>query len=274
VNLRFNYVTPTYFDLMQIPMLAGRSFQDGDPSVAIINESAAHRLFPDANPIGRHIAWRTVKPETEIVGVVKDAKYSGIRQQTPAMVYVPARESNPFEPSLHIRTAGEPRRLVPLIRREAAALDPSVTIFNVKTLEEQVDQSITGERMSASVSSLLSLLALLLAAVGLYGVIAFTVVRRTREIGIRMALGASRESVIAGVLRRTAPLVGIGIVCGAAVSAACGHLVESLLYGVHPNDSAAYFTVIAAVLFVSAAAAMVPALRAARVDPMVALRQD
>jgi predicted permease len=276
MNVRFNYVVGDYFSLMRIPIVAGRGFlpaeMSPDARVVVINETMARHFFPGSNPIGRRLAWRSRTPDTEIVGIVKDSKYTNLRAASPRLVYAPM--VSPFEPAIHIRTAGDPATVAQQLRHEVAALDPQLVVFGVSTLEEKVESSIGQERLATALSGVSGILALFLSGLGLYGVIAFSVGRRTREIGIRMALGAQRDTVALLVLRQLFGLVAIGLIAGVAASIGLTRFVSSLLYGVTPGDKVAEGVAVLLTVIIAAFAGALPAYRAMRVDPLAALRHD
>jgi ABC-type antimicrobial peptide transport system permease subunit len=210
----------------------------------------------------------------EIIGVVKDAKYFGIREATESMIYVPAWRDGAGGRTLCLRTTGRPERVVAAVRREAAALDPAIPVLQTLTLADQFDNNIAQERMLTTLGGFFGALALLLAAVGLYGVMAHAVARRVREIGIRMALGARAAEVLWLILRETLLMVGIGALIGIPAALALTRLLETFLYGLTPQDplSIAASTII--LIAITALAGYIPARRATRVDPMIALRYE
>jgi len=272
-----NSVSPRYFETLRMPLLLGRSFTARDtktaPKVAIVNQAFARRFFSSSSAVGRHFGVGDLN-NIEIVGIVRDGKYKDVREQTPNLVYLPF-EQNPDQPmTLCVRTVGDPAKVAGAIRREVRAVDANVPIYNVRTLETQLDESLSQERLVATLSGWFGAFAMLLAAMGLYGVLAYSVTRRTNEIGLRMALGAERGGVIWMVLREALLLVGMGIAIGVPIALALARSVTSLLYGLKPTDpltiSAAAITLFA----VATVASYLPARRAARVDPMVALRYE
>lgn len=283
-----NAVSPGFFSAMGIPLRKGREFDtrddrvlpapDGWPyRVAVVNETFVQRYFKGANPLGRHIGIGT-NPGTampiEIVGVAKDTRYTGIREDARPQVFVPYRQTAMENITMYVRTAQDPDVVMQSIRRAVAALDPRVPIYGVTTMEDLVERSVVNERLIAGLSVTLSTIATLLAVVGLYGVIAYTVTRRTREIGIRMALGALGSQIARGVLREAGMLVVVGLGLGFGAAWWLGRYVQSQLYGVTPADPATIALAAAALAAVGVVAALVPARRAARVSPMSALRED
>jgi predicted permease len=283
-DMRINWtqVYPNSFATLGIPLLAGRDFgsQDsgGVEKVAVINESMARRFFGAENPLGRRFGFALPfrSGEIEIIGVVKDAKYKNLRETGRPMFYLPFSQAGTGygQMTLVVRTAGNPLLIAAAVQREARALDPAMPMFQAETLAAQVDASLVQERLVATLSSVFSLLALLLACIGLYGVMAYDVARRTHEIGIRMALGASARRVVQLVLGETLRLVGIGVVIGLGVALAATRLVKSLLFGLQPHDPLIIGVAVFVLLAVAAVAGYLPARRASRVDPMMALRHD
>ncbi|HKO04401.1 MAG TPA: ABC transporter permease [Candidatus Acidoferrales bacterium] len=271
-------VSPGYFKTLGIPMLAGRDFTDQDtagaPKAAIINETMAHYFFKDANPIGRKIGLDNV-PDTEIVGLVKDSKYSNLREDGVRHMYMPTmQQERLYDLTLAVRTSGDPRAAVDLVRATTSRVDPHLPLYGVTTLEAQIDVSLTAERMIAWLSILFGMLATLLSAIGLYGVVAFSAERRTREIGIRIALGALPGDVLDLVLRQMGYIVAVGLTLGAAAALVVSRVVGSMLYGVRPMEPVVYLLAGFVLAASAALAAYLPARRATRVDPVVALRHE
>jgi putative ABC transport system permease protein len=276
----FNIVGPDYFVMMRIRLLHGREFSQTDtttaPQVVIINETAARRFWPDQSPIGRRLILGRAPDEEvrEIVGVVKDSKYRRLNEESRPAMYVPFAQDYRANMALHIRTVGEPGAMLAAVRREVQALDASLPLYNIKTLEEQKSGSLYTSRMAATLLTVFGLLALSLAAVGLYGVMTYAVNRRRREIGIRLALGAQGHDVLRQVLVEGMTIVTIGMALGLGGAVAMTRLVEGFLYGVTVTDPVSFAG--AALLLVSVAllANYLPARRASRTDPMAALRWD
>jgi predicted permease len=277
-----NTVTPDYFRTFGIGLVRGRLFTNQDTSsstrVAIINESVARAYFGNGDPVGQRIAYGS-KPNPAraltVVGVVRDARHA-LRQTPPRMVYQPLAQilEPPEALTAAIRTTRDPAPWVPLVRSEVRALTTEVAVMWVRTMRQQIAAATTTERLLATLSTAFAVLALLLACVGLYGVISYDVVSHTREIGIRLALGADQSAVLAGVLRPTVMLIAAGLGTGLIAAAMTSTLVEGLLFGLTPRDPAT-LTVTATMLAVSALlAGYLPARRASRIDPTVALRAE
>jgi predicted permease len=275
-------VTPGYFQTMELPLLLGRDFtpsevggKPGDfPKFAVINETMARFYFGQTNPLGRRFGWgdpaRTVKYDTEIVGVVKDANYGNLRGQTRSLIYFPSQGEN----LLVVRAAGTPAALLSTIRQEIQAVDKNLEIPSIRTVPQLLDQALVQEGLLAKLSSFFGLLALLLACIGLYGVMSYDVARRTPEIGLRMALGAPDATVLRMVLRETLWLVVIGLLFGMAAALLATKLIESLLFGLAATDPLTLTLAALLLLAVATITGWLPARRAARVDPLIALRQE
>jgi ABC-type antimicrobial peptide transport system permease subunit len=210
----------------------------------------------------------------EIVGVVRDSRYTGIREDPRPQIFFPYRQATMENITFYVRTSGRPEAVMQTLRKEVAARDPLLPIFAVSTLDDRVARSVVNERLIAGLSAVLGGIATLLAVVGLYGVIAYTVTRRTREIGIRMALGAGGAQIAGGVLREAGVLVVVGLCLGLAAAWWLGRYVQSQLYGVTPADPATIAIAAAALTAVAALAAFMPARRASLISPMSALRED
>jgi predicted permease len=274
-------VAPGYFDLMKIPLLAGRDFnlQDDhshDPlqPVMIVNQEFVRRFVPTGEAIGRKVhgwgAWFT------IVGVVKDIKYFQFNESPIPYFYVPARQIYRPEDggTFYVRTKGSVEQAIVALRREAMALDPAVPVFNTISLNESVGGALFGQRIAASLLSVLAGSALLLAAIGLFGVMAYSVAQRTNEIGIRVTLGAQRKDVLRLVARASLQFALAGLAVGAIVALGLTRLVGTMLVHVSPSDPATYILVGAFTILIALAATAIPARRAMQVDPMVALRHE
>ncbi|HEV2689371.1 MAG TPA: FtsX-like permease family protein, partial [Bryobacteraceae bacterium] len=278
-SILVNDISPRFLETAGIALLAGRDFGKQDvptsPAGAIINEAAARYFFGSENPIGKRV--RLGRQEgVEIIGLAKDSKYRSLREETPRTAYLDfdQQERANSERTLYVRTVRDPIQLAAAVRREVQAIDKDLPLFNVKTFAEQRDESLVEERLVATLCGFFSTLALLLACIGLYGVMAFGVVRRTREIGIRMSLGAQRTAVLWMVFRETVLLVMAGVALGIPAVLGAARLIRNQLFGVAPTDAGTITVATLVLLCVALVAGYLPALRAARVDPMVALRYE
>ena len=275
-------ISPGYFASLGIPIVAGRdlSQQDdpGHPKVALINETMARYFFGAQNPIGKKIGTSDdprAPRDIEIVGVVKDARYVSLQEAPRRHFYVPmAQEPRLADMTLLVRTASDSKNLAELVRMQVKDLDANLPLYGTTTLEIQVQQSLTQERLVTWLSSMFGLLATLLASVGLYGVVTFAVARRTREIGIRMALGAQRGDILGAVLRHMLLVVGAGIVAGVACAYGASRLLGSMLFDVKATDLWSYVGACLLLISIAGMAAYVPAQRAAMIDPIAALRYE
>jgi len=278
MGIDVTYVSDGYFRTLGIPLIQGRDFNDqdrvGSPKVAVINEKFAHYFFGSANPIGKRIGLDKV-PDTTIVGVVKDAKYINLRQNMRRHFYTPTtQEEHLFDLALHVKTVGDPAAVAELVRGEIRTLDPHLPLYNIKTIASEIDESLMQERLLTWLSTAFALLAALLTALGLYGVLAFSVARRTREIGIRVALGAQRRDVFRLIILRGLTLVAVGVAVGIVASLALGRLMTGLLFGVEPSNALTLVSVSLGLTVVGLLACYFPARRATKVDPLVALRYE
>ena len=275
---RVNVVSDGYFETLGIPRLRGRDFAAVDtptaPRVAVVTRALADRLWPQADPIGRTLMTGT--GPLEVVGVVADNVYVSVTEaDPPPFFYLPLSQNYEALFTLHVRTsAADAMPALAGIRTAIREIDPRVVVTRPRTLENEFRRSIDDRRLVAVMVGLFGGLALLLTAMGLYGLMAFAVGQRTREIGVRMAFGASRSSVVAMVLRQGVWLVVVGTTVGVALAIALSRFIRSQLFGVAPTDPFAFAAAIAILLVVAAAGCLIPARRAARVDPLVALRAD
>jgi predicted permease len=271
-------VTPEFFPTMEIPLAAGRGFTDRDtatsPKVALINETAARTFFPDGSPIGRRAGLsREQDTEYEIVGVVRDTKYNDLREAAPPTFYEMARQSPMRSLNVLVRTFGDPAALTPAVRAAVRDVDATLPITNIHTQTEQVEGRFEQERLFAHALSLFGGLALLLASIGLFGVMSYSVARRTNEIGIRMALGAQRPRIGLMVLGESMALVALGIGLGLLAAAGLGRYVASVLFGLGTTDPVTMSAAVAVIVVVSGLASYLPARRAANINPLIALQQ-
>ena len=278
-------VYPRYFETLGISLLSGRDIQLTDcskdaPKVVVISKTLARRLFPNADPLGRRLGERSPTPkktrEFEIVGMVDDVKFSSLKEGSKGVIYYPFPNgpTGRGQMTLQVRTSGESSALAAAIRAEAQRIDDTMGVPDVRPLSAFIDASVVKERLMTVLLSFFGILATLLAAIGLYGLMAYSVSQRTNEIGIRLALGAQRRNVVALVMRETMLMAVIGVIVGLVAAMGATRLIASLLYGLTPNDPLTIALTAILLLAVAALAGYLPARRAARVDPMLALRHD
>jgi predicted permease len=278
-----NKVGPGYFETIGMPVLRGRSISTGDsatsPRVVVVNQALANYFFPQDDALGHRftVGDPSVKGEWEIVGVVRDAKYNGPREKQERMAYVPVMqltEDDSYAGNLLVQTTQDPALAAGAVRGALAEIDANLPVLEVKTIGEQVDLHMDNERFISQLSSFFSLLALLLACIGLYGVMSYDVTRRTNEIGVRMALGAQTNGVLWLVLKESMVLLAVGIAIGIPAALAATRLLQSQLFGLSTHDPMTFAATVFSVVVVVLLAAYFPALRATKVDPMVALRYE
>jgi predicted permease len=308
-----NQIGPGYFATLGIPLVAGREFiasderamippdvfatidfsrpadrerfqelekqAAGPPKYAVVNERFARHYFgtPDA-ALGRHFGFGGnpgTKTDIEIVGVVRDSMYSNLREQIPRQVFVPYIQAETVTGmNVYVRTTLEPQQMFAAVRRTVGAMDATLPVYDMRSMVEQVDRSLVTERMIAMLSAVFGIVATLLAIVGLYGVMAYTVTRKTREIGIRMALGAFGKDVVWMVMREVLLLVGVGAAAGVVAAVLLTRFIEAQLFGLTPHDPVTIAAATVVLMGVAALAGYLPAVRASRIDPIKALRYE
>jgi predicted permease len=277
----FDQVGPNYFATIGIPVLLGRDISEQDSTGARhcwVNQTMARYYFGDANPLGQRI--RDEYPETriecEIAGVVADAKYNALRGETPRRFYFAFFNGfpDPGRPTFEVCYTGDSAATASALRQIVRTTDSTLDPLDIRTIPGQIDRRLLRDRLTARLSSFFGLVALLLACVGLYGILSYNVARRTGEIGVRMALGAQRAGILRLILREAALVTLLGVVAGLAAALAASRVLESLLYGLTARDPATLVGAAAVLLVVAALAAVIPAWRATRVDPMTALRYE
>jgi predicted permease len=277
-------ISPDYFKVMQATLQRGRSFtesdDDGKPLVAIIDESTARKYWPAGDPLGRRVRFGKdpwgrdrAEPWTTVVGIVKDIKSDGLDVDGVPHIYVPFYQDSIRQLSVVLRTPLPATRLELQIRHEIQSIDPGLPVYNVSSMDDILDRSLASRRFSADLVGGFAGLAVLLASIGIYGLLAYMVSQRSREIGIRLALGAQRADILRMFLSKGVALAGVGTVAGLVVSASIASMMASLLYGVRPHDPAVFLIVPLLLLAVAALASFLPARRAAKVNPMIALRE-
>jgi predicted permease len=279
-DVYMQFVSPGFFETLKIPILMGRDFtikdEKGAPKVGIVNQKMVKRYFGSTNPIGRHLGMGIdpgTKLDIEIVGVAGDTKYESMRAEVPYELYVPyVQQEFVLGMTAYVRTRGDPANLFSTVRQTVRNVDASVPIYDMRTLEQQTEVSLVTERLMATLSTVFGALATLLASMGLYGVMAYMVARRTREIGIRIALGAGRSSVLWLVMREVLLLAAIGLGIGLGSAWGLTRLVEAQLFGIKPFDALTMALATIGIASVAMLAGYLPARRASGVDPMHALR--
>lgn len=272
---------PEFLDVMGIPLLLGRMFTDADrenaPKVALISQSTALKYFGNANPVGRRFGFRKeTADEFEIIGIAANARYESIKGEMPMVIYVPWRQH--FERigalSFAVRATGDPEALIASVRGAVQRIDPNVPMFEVMTQTEQIASSMRHERSMATLTTFFGGVALILSCIGLYGLMSYIATRRTREMGVRIALGAEERHIARDVLGRAFTLVGAGVAIGVGGAFVLTRYVRSMLFGVELNDPLSIVMAVAAMLVVTIAASWIPARRASRIDPVAALRTE
>jgi predicted permease len=266
-----------FFRTMNIPLLLGRDFTAADTAesqpAGIVNEAFVRQFFAGENPLGQtFLVHDGSGRKIQIVGVCRDAKYSDVRAEVPPIMYLPQRQQALGSVCFEVRSALPPLALVPAVRKAVASLDAGLPLSRIRTQEQQVEQSLAADRLFAILGGAFALLAVLLSCIGLYGLVAYNTARRTREIGLRMALGATRRSVAGSILCEALRLVLAGLVIGMPAALALARLIKSQLYGVAPADPITLTGGGILLIAVALLSAWIPARRAARTDPMVALR--
>jgi predicted permease len=271
-------VSADYFKTMEMPLVNGRGFTERDnqaaPKVVIINETAARKYFANENPMGQRFGTSAEQSgDLEIVGVLRDTKYDSVRDNVPPTMFVPSLQGRPAT-VFQVRTAADPAPFVSSMREAVRQVDPDLPLMDLSTQAEQIDKNLQQERVFAQAYAMFGALAMLIASIGLFGLMSYSVARRTNEIGIRMALGADSRHVLRLVMGESMTLVLLGIVVGLAAALAAGRLVTALLFGLAATDAVSLVAATAVMLIVSSIAAYLPARRAARVDPLVALHYE
>jgi predicted permease len=274
----FNIISPSYFKTLGTPLVRGREFtpQDvaGSPRVVIVHEATARRYWPGEDAVGKRLKYGNVDQFAEVVGVVRNARDKGLTADPRPAIYAPLLQQYAPDMTLHVRTATGAETLLDALRREVQTLDAQLPVYNLKTLAEQKDGSLYTERMAAVLLTLFGLLALLLAVIGLYGVLSYAVTQRTRELGIRLALGAEPRDVLRLVISQGMRLTFIGLLLGLTASFALTRVLAKFLFGVSATDPTTFGLIALLLAAVAFVACWVPARRAARVDPLQALRHE
>jgi predicted permease len=272
-------VSPNFFEVIGIPIINGRPLTERDdaaaPKVVVINEAAAKKYFPNANPVGQRFGSSIeTTNQLEVVGVLKDVKYNEVREPAPPTMYVPYPQTRLGSAVFEVRTAGAGPGVMNSIREIGRQIDSNLPLTDVSTQIEKVERRFAQEKLFAQAYTLFGALALLIASIGLFGLMSYSVSRRTNEIGIRMALGAQRQDVLRLVMGESMILVALGVAAGVVIAVTASSLVATLLFGLPPRDPWTLVTAVAVMIAVSGLAGYLPARRASRVDPMVALHYE
>jgi predicted permease len=281
MNVDVNIVGPRYFETLGVPLVSGRDLARSDIAasrrVAVVNVAFVRRFLGTDAPLGRELYLGKIQsnsPGMQVVGVVSDTKYHAVREESIPVVYVPLAQEPADDLTMYVWTAMPPARVLRSIRQQVASVNPTLPVFNVRTLTQQVDDALGRERLLAILSSTVAIVAVLLAVVGLYGIISYNVSLRVREIGLRMALGADRPSVLRLLLKQTSVILILGVLTGCTAAGILLRFLREQLYGVSPLDPLATVAAIAALGSVGMAAGMIPAIRAVRRGPASVLRLD
>jgi predicted permease len=281
-HVLYDAISPAYFSAIGVPLVAGREFNFGDTGtrskVAIVNETLVKRFFPKGNAVGSRFTFgsgNAVKPDIQIVGVVKDNKQDHVRSEMAPYIFLPyAQREKLSGMTFYARTQQDPLLIADELRHTVRGLDPKLPVYDLKTFQRVVDEDLLAERLIAGLSASFGILAALLAAMGIYGVFAYLVIQRTREIGIRIALGAASAQVRTLILKEVGFMVVAGALVGLPVTYALARLSESLLYGVRANNVGVYLLALSVIAVIATAAGYLPVRKATQVDPMVALRYE
>jgi predicted permease len=278
VLVQVNTVSVGYFQTMGIPILRGRDFTTADgamaPKVVVVNETMAQQFWKGEDAIGKRFKFFGDSDYTTVVGVARNSKYNGVAEDPLPFIYETLKQNYTPAGAMHVRTAGDAGGLATAVRQAIREIDPTLSMFDVRTLEEQVGQSLQLQQMNAILLTAFGALALLLAAVGLYGVASYSVAQCTREIGVRMALGAKPSSVLRLVLGNGLALVGVGLAAGLAAALALAGTMQTLVTSVSPRDPLTFVVTPAILGAIALLATYIPARRATRIDPLIALRTE
>jgi predicted permease len=280
LNTSINSVTPGYFGTMGMHIVAGRDLTPADERIAkppfhvVVNQAFARHFFNGLDPVGRRFGSGNTTDGYEIVGVVSDARYRSLREPMTPTYYSIWKDQGDQTMQLEVRTRARPESIVEPVRQALATLDPALPFTEIETMSEEVDSSAAGERLTATLASIFGALAAVLAAIGIYGLLAFAVAQRRREIGIRMALGARPSDIGEMIGREALAMVGAGIAIGIGAALMLAPLLKSLLFGIAPSDSLSLSTAALFVAGIAAAATAIPVIDATRIHPASALRQE
>jgi predicted permease len=280
-TIQEDLVGPDFFQAMGMPLISGSGFTLDDneaaPRVAVLNEAAVRRYFGSLPATSESIRLAGAKDPIEVIGIVRDARYHSLREHAEPMVFVPFLQFPPDAvPRLTfvVRTTIPPAGIMPAVRQQVYKIDAHLPMVDIKTLSDQIHESLVSERLVATLSAVLAFLALIVACVGLYGTLAYSVSQRTNEIGIRMALGADRSKVLILILKQGVTLALAGIAFGSSMALGLTRFMRTLLFGVSPTDVETFLSVGTILIVIALAACLIPALRAASIDPIRALRAE
>jgi predicted permease len=282
LNPAINHVLPQFFSTLGIPLVSGREFTDRDTfgatKVAVVNESFVKYFFRGRNPLGRHLGFGdpdTAKLDIEIAGVIKDIKDRDLKSEVERQVWTPVlQEEKPSTITFYVRTGNDPKAMGATIRQTVRQLDARLPLYGMKTVDMQLNETHYVDRLLSMLSAAFGALATILAAIGLYGVMAYTVARRTPELGIRMALGAPRGNVLRLVMLEVVMLIIVGVGAALPIALALGHYLEKQLFQIKPNDPLTLLTATGLLTLIALIAGYIPAFRATRIDPVTALRWE
>ncbi|MGH9677401.1 MAG: FtsX-like permease family protein, partial [Candidatus Acidiferrum sp.] len=276
--MAFWQVSPSYFEAMGTPLLRGRLFDEHDTAnaapVIIVNETAARHFWPNENPLGKHIAGSRDLVQREVVGVVADAKFSSLSAASTDQLYIPSEQMPYAAMTLVVRSSASPEPLVAAIRGKVAEIDATLPLYGIRGMEDVVAASVAQPRLIRQITGIFAAFALLLAAIGIYGVMAYSVSSRKQELGIRVALGAEPSDILRLVVGQGMRMTVIGVALGAGISLGLTRLLGSLLFGVRATDPLVFSAAALALLGTALVACYLPARRATRVDPIIVLRYE
>ena len=276
--VQVNTVGLGYFQTIGIPIVRGRDFTRGDtdksPKVVVINQTMAQQFWKNDEPLGKRFKFFGDQDYSTVIGVAKDSKYNAVNEDPQPFIYQPLAQNYTPAAALHVRASGDASALTAPVRDEVRRLDPTLSLFDVRTLQGQVDQTLQPQQMNVMLLTVFGVLALLLASIGLYGVASYSVTQRTREIGVRMALGAQPSSVLGLVLGHGLILVGVGLAFGLVFAYVAAGFARALVVGVNPHDPVTYVATAAVLGTIALLASYIPARRATRIDPLIALRTE
>jgi putative ABC transport system permease protein len=271
-------ISPEYLKTMGIPMLRGKIFdntvREESPRMAVVNETAAKQIWPNEDPIGKRFKFFRDKDFTQVIGIVHDSKYNSLGEQPTAYIYVPLVQNPDASVTIFFRAQGDSRTVLNTVRTEVQALDRNLPITNVWPIGEVISQSLWASTFGASLLTVFAMIAMALCAVGIYGVVGYSVGQRIREFGIRLALGAQPRDVLWMVLKQSALIMSAGLVVGLVAAFLLARFIVSFLYGVNTNSPLAFLAMALVLAAVGVIASYIPARRAAKVDPMVALHYE